>query len=130
MVAHIFIIVLFDVRWKMYPLWSIWLLLPGIFLIGKMVPKITCQGPAQGFIIAYFALLQVTYAASIAQLCGADTFKIGHLLSSLGYLMFLVSDSYLFAHEFGLHDDPKRLELMGSYVLAQGFLGVGLGLTH
>jgi uncharacterized membrane protein YhhN len=130
MVSHLALIVTFDIHWKILPLWSILLLIPGILLVGRVLPKMNCRGVSQGFVIAYCCLLQITYAASIGQLCTADSFRISYCLCSLGYLMFLVSDSFLFAREFGVDTKPRRVETMGTYTLAQGFLAFGLALEY
>jgi hypothetical protein len=127
-VSHFLMMSLFEVRWTRVPYWAGILLIPAVFLLGRVVPTMNCRGFSHFFVCLYFGVLQVTYTTSVAQLSSAETISIGNCLCSFGYLMFVVSDSFLIEREFGGNVGMRRLETLGTYLLAQGSLALGMAL--
>jgi hypothetical protein len=128
MLSHFSMLALFEVKWRRVQYWSGFLLIPAIFLLGRVVPNMNCRGFSQWFLSVYFGVLQITYTTSIAQLSSADTINVSNCLCSFGYLMFIVSDSFLVAREFGVDEKMKKLETLGTYLFAQAALALGVGL--
>jgi uncharacterized membrane protein YhhN len=129
LLSHIMIIMYFDIRWGSVPAWAVLLLIPGLVLFVRSVPKLKCGGVPGAFVLIYYIWLQGANALSIAQLCSAEYWKGSSLMCSIGYFFFLVSDYFLIAKEFGAGTEMRRFEALSTYAIAQTLIILGCALS-
>jgi hypothetical protein len=129
LLSHIMIILYFDIRWGSIPAWAVLLLIPGLMLFARSVPKLKCSGFSGAFVLLYCFWLQGANAMSIAQLCSADYWRGSSLMCSIGYFFFLISDSFLIAKEFGADIEMRRFEVLSTYAIAQTLIILGCAFS-
>jgi hypothetical protein len=56
-------------------------------------------------------------------------FHASYVLCVLGYIFIVISDSFLFAREFGLTKNQRRWETMTTYAVGELCILLGCGLS-
>jgi hypothetical protein len=129
-VSHFFMISYFSFDISSVPWWAYTFTIPAILLLAKVVPRIRCKGVASIFAVYYCIVIELAYVAAICRLSIYPLWHPSYLLCLIGYLCFLFSDSILISRELGFDTRPRRLEVMGSYSLAQVFLIMGTACAY
>lgn len=130
-VGHISLLFYFHIHWSLVPYLSYLLILPGFILhFLHLVPKFHFKEKHEYGVVLYCTLLQIGYISSAARLYEYQISHPSFILCFTGYIFFLVSDYFLIQKELKIDDNPRRIEIMGTYILAQGCILVGCTLGH
>lgn len=121
--AHFHMLKIFNVAWKSVSLFSYIMMIPGLAVhFGHLVPKLSFKSAQSYAIIVYCCILEIGLCSAAATLYQLGWASPRFWMSYFGYFFFVVSDFFLLSVHLNLQKTLRRIEIMGTYIIAEVLL--------
>lgn len=121
----------FNVEWKKVPIWAyILAFIPPIRMYSLLWPRLDYHKGHDISCFFYCSILLFSAFNAICRVCKYKFTDATYLLSSFGYIFFILSDYYLIVREFALKPGNFRIETMLTYCIAQFMLTASAAVAY
>jgi hypothetical protein len=76
--------------------------IPSAYAALKLLPKLDCVAISQKFAFLYYAVLNVAFLRAVMRISVLPLNHPSFLMCAAGYLLIVISDTFLFCREFGV----------------------------